>query len=125
MNESFLLYVNENDFRKKKRALSRYFKKCHKYLIFEAFPKLKQKGKKDGIYELELPSPKLFEKVYGKIMLKFSVKNDVAILEDITPNDILLACYSKDLPTYKGIPYDTKKDLEKIRIVEVLCQTEN
>ena len=122
MNESFFIYMDENDFRKKKRALARYFKKCHKYLIFEAMPKLKQKGKKDGVYEVELPAPKLFVKVYGKILLKFSVKNDIAILEDITPNDILLACYSKDLPTYKGIPYDTKKDLEKIKIMEVLCK---
>ena len=62
----------------------------------------------------------MFEKVYGKITLKFSVKNDIAILEDITPNDILMACYSKDLPTYKGIPYDSKKDLEKIKIMEAL-----
>ena len=74
----------------------------------------------DGIYEVDLPTDKLFEKVYGKLQVKFSVRNDVAIIEDIVPNDILLACYEKEVPTYKGIPYDTEKDLAKIKIMEKL-----
>ena len=41
MKESFLLYVDENEFRKKRRALARYFKKCHKYLIFGNASKIK------------------------------------------------------------------------------------
>ena len=44
------------------------------------------------------------------------------MIEDIEPNDILIACYEKDLPIYRGIPYDTKKDLEKIKIMEALCK---
>ena len=48
--------------------------------------------------------------------LKFSVQNDIAVLEDITPSELLLNCYMKDLPVYKGLPYDTSKDLFKIKL---------
>lgn len=121
-----ITYLDENAYKKKEKALRRYFMKCYKYLIFDAIPKLKKGGKKDGMYQVVLPSDELFEKVYGKMILKFSVKNDVTILEDIEPNDILIACFSKDLPTYKGIPYASKKDLTKIKIVEgILCQKKN
>lgn len=112
--------LDENLYIKKQRALRRYFTKTYKYLIFEVIPKLIQEGKIDGVYELELPTEKLFEKVYGKMLLKFSVKNDNVIIEDIVPNDILIACYSKDLRIYKGIPYETEKDLAKLKIMERL-----
>lgn len=112
--------LDENLYIKKQRALRRYFTKTYKYLIFEVIPKLIQEGKIDGIYELELPTEKLFEKVYGKMLLKFSVKNDNVIIEDIVPNDILIACYSKELQIYKGIPYETEKDLAKLKIMEKL-----
>lgn len=112
--------LDENLYIKKTRALRRYFKKVYKSLIFEILPKLMLDGKKDGIYEVALPTDELFEKVYGEIILKFSVKDDNVIIEDILPNDILIACYSKTLPTYKGIPYDTEKDLAKLKIMEKL-----
>ena len=121
----YVTILDNNLYKKKQRALAKYFRKAYKYLIFEAVPKLKEPGKIDGLYQVELPVDDLFVKVYGKLILKFSVKNDVAMIEDIEPSGILIACYEKDLPIYRGIPYDTKKDLEKIRIVEVLCQTEN
>lgn len=113
-----ITYLDENLYRKKKKALKRYFRKNYKYLEMKVIPKLGKEEKKDGIYELNLPTDELFEKVYGKIYLHFSVKNDVAIIEDILPNDILISCYEKDLPTYKGIPYENKNDLKKIKIVE-------
>ena len=109
-------YIDENDFIKKQRALRKYFTKCYKYLIFQAIPKLKEPNKKDGVYEVELPSGDLFKRVYGPMKLKFSVQNDIAVLEDITPSELLLNCYMKDLPVYKGLPYDTKKDLFKIKL---------
>jgi len=121
--QPFVSYFDENLFIRRKRALSRYFKKCHKYLIFEVFPKLMTPGKQDGHYTLELPTSELFEKVYGKAIMKFTVKNDVAFIENIEPEDILDACYMVDLPVYKGIPYRNKKDLKKIKIMEaILCQ---
>mgnify|MGYP003295553690 CR=1 FL=1 len=118
----FITYLDYNLYRKLEKGLSRYFRRAYKYLIFEAVVKLKQPNKIDGIYEVELPTDELVEKVYGKILLKFSVKNDIAIIEDIQPREILLRCYEKDMPIYKGIPYDTKKDLFKIKAMEGLCQ---
>lgn len=121
--QPFISYFDENLFRRRRRALSRYFKKCHKYLMFEVLPKLMESGKKEGHYSLDLPTSELFEKVYGKAVMKFTVKNDVAVIENIEPEDILDACYVIDLPVYKGIPYRDKKDLKKIKMMEaILCQ---
>lgn len=112
-----ITYIDENDFIKKQRALEKYFTKCYKYLIQEAIPKLEWSGKVDGVYEVELPVDTLFKRVYGPMKLKFSVYKDVAILEDITPSEFLITCYMKDLPVCKGIPYDTQKDLFKIKML--------
>lgn len=117
---AILVYLDENDFRKKERALRKYFMRNYKYLQFDFFPRLKQEGKRDGRYSVKLATSKLFESVYGKMELLFSVKNDVAILEDIAPGDFLLDCYEREVPCYKGIPYRNKKDLEKIKIMERL-----
>lgn len=113
---SIITYLDENEFRKRVKALRIYFPKCYKYLEFQAFPILRKENKIDGIYEVELPSGDLFKRVYGPMLLKFSVQNDVAILEDITPSEFLLTCFNKYLPIYKGIPYDSKKDLFKIKL---------
>ena len=121
--QPFISYFDENLFRRRRRALSRYFKKCHKYLMFEVLPKLMEPGKKEGHYSIDLPTSELFERVYGKAVMKFTVKNDVAFIENIEPEDILDACYVVDLPVYKGIPYRDKKDLKKIKMMEaILCQ---
>lgn len=111
-----VVYLDENDFIKKQRALQKYFTKCYKYLIFKAIPKLKEPNKIDGIYEVELPSEELFKKIYGPMKLKFSVRNDIAVLEDIVPGEYLINCYMRDLPVYKGIPYNSEKDLFKIKL---------
>ena len=119
----YVVMLDENLYRKKELALRRYFRRAYKYLIFDAVPKLKQSGKKDGIYQVELPSDELFKKVYGEMVLKFSVKNDVAIIEDVEPSEILLECHQRELPIYKGIPYASKKDLTKLKTMEMLlCQ---
>lgn len=114
-------FLDENLYIKKKKALARYCRKAYKDLIFNVFPKLKESGKKDGIYEVNLRTEPLFEKAYGKITLKFTVSNDVVIIEDIEPNDILIECYMKNLPIYKGIPYSSKKDLFKLKTMEEIC----
>lgn len=123
---SLIKYYDENLFTKKKRALARYFRKDYKYLMFEVVPKLQCDGKIDGLYEIEFPVEELFKKVYGPMILKFTVRNDVAIIEDIIPNDILIACYMKDLPIYKGIPFENEINLKKIKMMEaILCQKKN
>ena len=90
---SYVKMLDEVDYMKKEKALARYFRKNYKYLIFEVYPKLKRDYKIDGKYEIILPTCELFERVYGKMKFKFSVQKDVALLEDITPQEILLACY--------------------------------
>lgn len=117
-----ITYMDDILYKKLEKGLSRYFRRAYKYLIFDVCEKLKKPNKADGMYELKLPTDDLFEKVYGPLILKFSVKNDIAIIEDITPREILLSCYERDVPVYKGIPYDTKKDLFKIKAMEGLCQ---
>lgn len=116
--EPFVSAIDENHFIKRRKALQRYFKKSYKYLIFEVLPTLLKSGKIEGHYSLELPIDELFKQVYGSMVLTFTVKNDVAFVENITPDEILDACYMGDLPIYKGIPYRDKKDLFKIKLME-------
>lgn len=120
INDERIMFIDENLYIKKSKALSRYFRKSYKDLIFNVIPKLRKVGKQDGIYEVGIDTDELFERVYGKIKLKFSVQNDITIVEDIEPNDILIMCYMKNLPLYKGIPYATQKDLNKLKIMEKL-----
>lgn len=118
-----ITFIDKNEYVRKKRVLQKYFKKTNKYLVFEVIPKLKEQNKIDGVYQVELPTDKLFEKVYGKIVLKFSVQNDIAIIETIEPNEILTECYRRELPCYNGIPYANSKDLTKIKIMEkLICE---
>lgn len=117
-NRNIITYIDENNFRRKERALRKYIMVAYKYWIFEVVPKLQKENKKDGKYELELPVDKLFEKVYGKLKVLFSVKNDVVILEDIVPNEILTDMFNKELPTYKGVPYRNEKDKFKIELLK-------
>lgn len=118
-----LVYLDENEFRKKVRFLKVYQMKSYKYFIFEVVKKLKSEGKNNGRYELDLNTDKLFRKVYGKIRLLFSVKEDVVLLEDIVADDktILNDGYSKELGIYKGVPYRDAKDLFKIKMMERRC----
>lgn len=117
-NRNIITYIDENDFKKKERALRKYIMGAYKYWIFEVVPKLQKENKKDGKYELDLPVDKLFEKVYGKLKVLFSVKNDVVILEDIVPNEILIDMFNRELPTYKGVPYRNEKDKFKIELLK-------
>ena len=117
-DRNIIVYINENEFRKKERAIKKYLKPAYKYWIFEVIPKLQKENKIDGSYELELPVDKLFEKVYGKLVVLFSVKNDGVILEDIKPNEILTDMHKKILPVYKGIPYRNEKDKFKIELMK-------
>lgn len=113
-----ITFIDENEFSKKMRAIRRYSMNAYKYWIFEALPILKRENKKDGVYELELPVNEVFKKVYGDVKVLFSVKNDVVILEDITPSEMLMNMFMGDLPTYKGIPYRDSKDKFKIDLVK-------
>lgn len=113
-----IVILDEALYTKKVKGLKRYFLKSYKALIFEVIPELTRSGKKDGVYSVVIPTDSVFEAVYGKLELYFSVKNDVVIIEDIVPSDILIQCHMKSLPIYKGMPYYRKQDLFKIKVME-------
>ena len=117
-NRKCITYLDEVDYKKKERAIRKYFWKTYDYLMEEVIPILQKENKKDGKYKLELPVPNLFKKVYGEVDLLFSVKNDMVILEDITPNELLLEMYNRFLPVHKGIPYRNERDKFKIELLK-------
>ena len=47
--------------------------------------------------------------------LRFYVQNNVIVIKEITPREILIDLYKRNLlKTYKGVPYRNKYDLFKI-----------
>lgn len=112
-----ILFRDYIDYTKKKRALEKHFGKSFRYLVLYVIPELKKPNKKDGLYSIDLQADDIFSKVYGDLKLVYSVENDVAVIEDIEPNQILLDGYFQELSTYKGIPYRNEKDLFKIRLI--------
>lgn len=116
----YIIMVDYVDFQKKVRFLAKYFRKTYKYLIFDILPKLKHEGDEEGRHTYKLPIDNVFNQVYGELKLHYSVKDKAVILEDITPRDILMEGYMDLLPVYKGIPFRSKEDLSKIKLVMTL-----
>ena len=76
-------------------------------------------------YELKLPSDKIFAQIHGEIKLIYTVhkKEGIAMLETITPEDILLEGHRSELTTYKGIMIskeNASKDKFKIDLLNML-----
>ena len=117
-NRKILTYIDEIDFSKKEKALRKYMMGAYKYWIFEVVPKLQRTNKIDGKYEIALPVTELFEKVYGEVKVLFSVKNDVVLLENIEPSEMLLTMRKKQLPTCYGVPYRNERDKFKIELLK-------
>ena len=115
-NEKLFCYVDENDFIKKYKALKRYCYKSYKFLAFHIkdFPGSEQ----EGTYVVDIPTDEIFKRVHGQIRLKYSVKNNVVIVEDLEPSNFFLEGYMYDLETYKGIPYRNDRDKFKIDLVK-------
>ena len=129
-------YVNENEFKKLERALKKYNMLAFKKLNFDYYPALRNGkfvgelvsvNKKAGTerYELRLPSDKLFTQIHGEVKLLYTVnkKEDVVILDTITPSDILLEGHRSELTTYKGIMIskaNASKDMFKIDLLNML-----
>ena len=82
MKKSYIIeYLNENEFRKKERAVKKYNMLAYKKLIFEFYPDfregifngvIKSKNTSEGItkYELKLPTDIMFSKVYEASSVK-------------------------------------------------------
>ena len=129
-------YVNENEFKKLERALKKYNMLAFKKLNFEFYPALRNgkflgdkvdSNKKSGIetYELKLPSDKMFTQIHGEVKLIYTVhtKEEVVMLEEITPAKILLEGHMSELTTYKGIMIskaNASKDMFKIDLLNML-----
>lgn len=108
-----IIYLDEIDFTKKYKGLRRICPKTFKYLCFDLFKKdLFQK--EDGHYIDDLPTTETFKSIYGQIQIIYTVKNNCIVIEDLKPNEILIANYMAEIKVYKGIPYETEKDKFKI-----------
>ncbi len=135
-NAYVIEYLNENEFRKKERAVKKYNMLAYKKLIFEFYPNFRE-GKFDGVivaknaqegiikYELKLPTDAMFAKVYKDIVLHYTVyeKQRIVMLNNITPDDILTEGHQKELTTYKGVPISkshAEKDMFKINLLNML-----
>jgi len=129
-------YVNENEFKKLERALKKYNMLAFKKLNFEFYPALRNgkflgekvsvnKKNNSETYELRLPSDKMFTQIHGEVKLIYTVhaKEQVVMLEEITPSKILLEGHMSELTTYKGIMISKKnasKDMFKIDLLNML-----
>jgi len=129
-------YVNENEFKKLERALKKYNMLAFKKLNFDFYPSLRNGnfvGEKVSVdkknntetYELRLPSDKMFTQIHGEVKLIYTVhlKEEVVMLEEITPSKILLEGHMSELTTYKGIMISKKnasKDMFKIDLLNML-----
>ncbi len=131
-----LEYINENEFKKLERALKKYNMLAFKKLNFEYYPALRNgkflgelvaTNKKQGTetYELKLPSDKTFTQIHGDVKLIYTVhkKEEIIMLEEITPSKILLEGHRSELTTYKGIMIskaNASKDMFKIDLLNML-----
>lgn len=129
-------FLDENDFRKRERALKKYNMLAYKKLLFEYYSNFRE-GKFDGIivyknniegyerYELALPVDKIFKKHYGSVVLHYTVyyNQKIVFLNTITPEDILNEDHQKELNTYKGVQISkshAEKDMFKINLLNML-----
>ena len=138
MNRNYVIeYLNENEFRKKERAIKKYNMLAYKKLIFDFYPSLREgnflgvialDSKTDGLtkYELKIPTDPMFSKVHGDVILHYTAyhKQRILMLDDITtPDDILTEGHQKELTTYKGVMVSkshAEKDMFKINLLNLL-----
>lgn len=135
-NAYIIEYLNENEFRKKERAVKKYNMLAYKKLMFEFYPSFRE-GKFEGIvvstnqkegiikYDLKLPTDIMFTKVHGDIVLHYTVYENqkIVMLNSISPEDILTEGHQSELTTYKGVMVSKShadKDMFKINLLNML-----
>ena len=84
-------------------------------------------NKAEGItkYDLKLPTDRMFSKVYGDIVLHYTVYENqkIIMLNTISPEDILEEGHQSELTTYKGVMVSKThkdKDIFKINLLNML-----
>ena len=130
MKNSYVIeYLNENEFRKKERAVKKYNMLAYKKLIFEFYPNFRE-GKFNGVvvsknttegitkYELKLPidSDSTLSDMNENFTLHYVVyeTKDLVILDTITPET-----YQIGLNSYKGVAIN-KANTERVYRVNLL-----
>jgi len=132
-NNYVIEYLNENEFRKKERAIKKYNMLAYKKLIFDFYPALREgnflgvltaQNQNENIlkYEFKLPTDKMFNKVHGDIILHYSVYTNqrIIMLDNLTPEELLTEGHQKELTTYKGVMISkthADKDMFKINLL--------
>ena len=137
MKNSYVIeYLNENEFRKKERAVKKYNMLAYKKLNFVYYPALRNgeavgelvsqnKTKHTKSYELKLPSDKTFAQIHGEIKLHYTVyeKDEIVMLDTISPEDILIEGHNSELTAYKGVMIskeNSAKDMFKVDLLNML-----
>ena len=141
MKNSFVIeYLNENEFRKKERAVKKYNMLAYKKLVFDFYPSFRDGDFKGSIvidiiptngadmitkYELKLPTDRMFAKVHGDVVLHYTVYENqkLVMLDTLTPEDILTEGHQKELSTYKGVMVSkshAERDMFKINLLNML-----
>ena len=134
MKGRFILdYLDENNFKKLERSLKKYNMVAYKKLMFDFYPKLRagefvgelvsiNKHELTETYDLRLPTDSLFVKVYGEVKLNYTVykNNNVVMLNNLEPKEILLDGHRSELTAYKGIMIskaNAQKEMFKIDLL--------
>ena len=136
MKNYILDYINENEYKKKEKAIKKYNMLAYKKLIFEYYNDLRdgnfqgvcvETDKQNGIskYELKLPTDKMFASVHGPLMLHYIVyeKQKMVMLNTLTPEDVLTEGHMEELTTYKGVMVTNshkEKDMFKINLYNAM-----
>lgn len=123
-NSIKVLYLDENDFKKKLRSLKTYCPIAYKQFIFNVKKELLI-DIADGTYFKNLKTSKEFKFIYGQIKLIYTVKNGIIIMESLEPSQFFLDGYMSSLDTYKGIYYRNKQDKFKIDLVMQMKKERN
>ena len=138
MKGRFLLdYLDENYFKKLERSLKKYNMMAYKRLVFDFYPKLRSgefvgelmsinKHEQTETYELKLPTDNLFVKVYGEVKLNYTVykQNNIVMLNNLEPKDILLDGHKSELTAYKGIMISKANAQKEMFKIDLLCRLE-
>ena len=138
MKGRFILdYLDENNFKKLERSLKKYNMVAYKKLMFDFYPKLRSgefvgelvsinKHEQTETYDLRLPTDSLFVKVYGEVKLNYTVykNNNIVMLNNLEPKDILLDGHKSELTAYKGIMISKANEQKEMFKIDLLCRLE-
>ena len=138
MKGRFILdYLDENNFKKLERSLKKYNMVAYKKLMFDFYPKLRSgefvgelvsinKHEQTETYDLRLPTDSLFVKVYGEVKLNYTVykNNNIVMLNNLEPKDILLDGHKSELTAYKGIMISKANAQKEVFKIYLLCRLE-